>query len=179
MRTVPILVLLLMLSAARTAQAQSFELFGAAGPTLVDAGNSLAIGAGVTPTSTWSFRFNVERTHLSTRINRYENGFATFRGGTLLLGSAEAQFVPLGRHRAGPYGLAGIAAGEWRANVNDLFPGPANTYNVRTVFAGGGIQIPFRERLAFFGDVRWMIGADENEGLVAVAPIRAGLTFRF
>lgn len=45
-----------------------------------------------------------------------------FRGGTLLLGTAELRFAPLGRRRWGPFALAGVAAGQSRRNVNEISP---------------------------------------------------------
>ena len=85
----------------------------------------------------------------------------------------------LGRDRAGPYALAGMAAGVSRPNVNDLFPSRITT-EVRGPFFGGGIQVPLRNRVTLFADVRMMlvIGKEADE-LFAVAPIRAGIAWRF
>jgi hypothetical protein len=63
---------------------------------------------------------------------------SAFRGGTLTVGAAELRIAPLGRNHVGPYGLAGVAAGQSRPNVNETFPDPAKN-NARLVFFGGWI----------------------------------------
>jgi hypothetical protein len=82
-----------------------------------------------------------------------------------------------GRNRVGPYGLAGFAAGVSRLNVNDLFPDRV-TNDVRAIFFGGGIQVPFNERLSLIADGRMIIGGEAGE-LLAVAPIRVGVMWHF
>ena len=71
----------------------------------------------------------------------------------------------------------GFAAGVSRPNVNELFPDPV-TNNVRAIFFGGGIHVPLKERVSLFADARMMVGAEAGE-LLAVAPIRAGVAWRF
>lgn len=168
----------MLLTAVSAANAQSLELRGSAGPTITDTGHSLSAGAGFSPTSRFTLGFNFERTHVSSRTSQRGGTFSSFRGGTLLLGSAEARLAPFGRDRLGPYGLAGFAAGVSRPNVNALFPTRV-TNQVRVLFAGGGLQVPLNERLTLFGDARMMFGAEGVEGIVAVAPLRAGLAWRF
>jgi hypothetical protein len=173
------LVLSLVLFLPGLANAQSLEVYGAAGPTLKDAGNSVAIGAGFSPHSRITLLFNFERTHLSTRISTDDHGVTSrFRGGTLLLGSAELRIVPFGRHRLGPYGFVGLAKGVSRPNVNADFPNRI-TNDVTAGFAGGGLQIPLGEKVVLFGDVRMTLGAEGVEGIVAVVPLRAGIAIRF
>jgi hypothetical protein len=153
-------------------------LQGSAGPTVIDSGHSVAAGLGLTPTSRVGLLFEVERTHLSSRFDSDNRGsFSTFRGGTLMLATAQARVTLLGRDRVGPYALAGFAAGRSRPNVNDAFPDRV-TNTVRAVFFGGGIHIPLRERLSVFADARMMVG-DEAGEIVAAAPIRAGLAWHF
>jgi hypothetical protein len=101
-----------------------------------------------------------------------------FRGGTFLLGSAELRFAPRGRGRVGPFAVAGFAAGVSRPNVNEVFPTPV-TNGARAVFGGGGLLVPLAQRLNAFADVRMLIGAEGSEGIVAVAPVRAGVAWRF
>lgn len=101
-----------------------------------------------------------------------------FRGGTYLLGSAELRFAPRGRGRVGPFAVAGFAAGVSRSNVHEVFPTPA-TNGARAVFGGGGLLVPLGQRLTAFADVRMLIGAEGSEGIVAVAPVRAGVAWRF
>jgi hypothetical protein len=178
MRVIRGLVCLLFLTTPSIASAQSFVLHGSAGPTLVDSGYSLAGGVGYSPTSHLTVLFDVERTHLSSRLSSDgRGGFSGFRGGTLTLGSAQLRVAPFGRNRVGPYGLVGFAAGVSRPNVNEMFPNPV-TNDVRAIFFGGGIQVPIQERLSLFADGRMMIGAEAGESL-AVAPIRAGVAWRF
>jgi hypothetical protein len=151
---------------------------GSAGPTLIDGGYSLAGGVGYSPTSHLTALFDVERTHLSSRLrNDGRGGVAGFRGGTLTLGSAQLRVTPFGRDRVGPYGLVGFAAGVSRPNVNEMFPTPV-TNDVRAMFFGGGIHVPLKERVSLFADGRMMIGAEAGE-LLAIVPIRAGVAWRF
>jgi hypothetical protein len=78
----------------------------------------------------------------------------------------------------GPFALAGFAAGVSHPNVNDVFPTPV-TNAARAVFGGGGLQVPLDTRVAVFVDARMLIGAEGSEGIMAVAPVRAGVAWRF
>ena len=178
MRFVSVLASWLILAVPVLAQGQSFVVHGSAGPTLVDRGYSAAAGAGWAPWSHVTVSFNLERTHLSSRLSSDgRGGVAGFRGGTLTLGTAELQLSLLGRARVTPYVLAGYAAGVSRPNVTATFP--TNVSNdVRAVFAGGGIQVPLRPTLSVFADARMMIGEEAGE-LLAAAPLRAGLRWWF
>ena len=177
MRVIRSLVFLLLASPC-IASAQSFELQGSAGPTLVDAGYSLAGGIGFSPTSHLTVQFDAERTYLSSRLSSDgRGGVAGFRGGTLTLGSAQLRVTPLGRDRVGPYGLVGFSVGVSRPNVNEAFPDSV-TNDVRGIFFGGGIHVPVKERVSIFADGRMMVGSEAGE-LLAIAPIRAGVALRF
>ena len=179
MRSIQVLICGVLLAVSPpAARGQSFELYGSAGPTVTDTGHSVAAGVGVSPTSRLTLFANVERTHLSSQIRRETGSVSYFRGGTYLFGSAELRFAPLGRRRVGPFAVAGFAAGVSRPNVNEIFPTPV-TNRARAVFAGGGLLLPFGTRIAAFADARMLIGAEGNEGIVAVAPVRAGLAWRF
>lgn len=178
MRIIPGLVSLLFLVCPCIASGQSFSLQGSVGPTLVDTGHSLAAGIGFSPGSHVSILFDVERTHLSSRLRTDgRDGVAGFRGGALTLGSAQVHVALRGRDRIGPYGLAGFAAGVSRPHVNELFPDRV-TNDVRAIFFGGGIHVPLKARISLFADGRMMIGEEAGE-LLAVAPIRAGVAWRF
>ena len=178
MRVIRGLIFLLCVAIPCIARAQSFTVQGAAGATLVDSGYSLAGGIGYSPTSRLAVLFDVERTHLSSRVSSDgRGGFSSFRGGTLTLGSAQLRVTPFGRDRVGPYGLVGFAAGVSHPTVNEMFRNPV-TNDVRAIFFGGGIHVPLQERLSFFADGRMMIGAAAGE-LLAVAPIRAGIAWSF
>jgi hypothetical protein len=178
MRVISGLVFLTLLTTPWVARAQSFVLQGSAGPTLIDSGYSLAGGIGFSPTSHLTLLVDVERTHLSSQLRSDgRGGVAGFRGGTLTLGSAQLRVTAFNRNRVGPYGLVGFAAGVSRPNVNEMFP-DALTNDVRAAFFGGGIHVPLQERVSLFADGRMMIGAEAGE-LLAVAPIRAGVAWRF
>ena len=169
---------LLLAFCPSAARGQSFELYGSAGPTITDPGLSLAGGVGVSLTSRLSLFANIERTHLWSQIRRESDSTSYFRGGTILLGSAELRFAPRGRGRVGPFAVAGFAAGASQPTVNEVFPTPV-TNGARAVFGGGGLLVPFSQRLTVFADVRMLIGAEGSEGIVAVAPVRAGVAWRF
>jgi hypothetical protein len=173
------MALLLMMVPAVTG-AQTFELHGSAGPTMPDAGYSLAAGIGFTPTSRVTFVVDVERTHLSTQVETDARGsISTFRGGTVTLASAGLRVSLFGSDRVGPYAIAGLAAGVSRPNVTPTFPSRV-TNDVRAPFFGGGFRVPLNEHLDLFADGRMMlvVGTDADE-LFAVAPIRAGVSWRF
>jgi len=177
-RYILVLLFLVLLTSPMAANAQSFALYGAAGPTLTDTGNSLAVGAGVSPASLLSFVVAFERTHLASRVTRNDNVVSSFRGGTLLLGTVELRFAPFGRDRFGPYGVAGFAAGVSHPNVNESYPDRV-TNQARGVFAGGGVDVPLGERISLFGDFRMMLAAEGVEGLIGVGPLRVGIAWRF
>lgn len=170
--------LLLMVPAMTTAQ--TFELHGSAGPTLSDAGYSVAAGIGFSPTSRLTFLVDVERTHLSTQVETDPRGsITTFRGGTVTLGTAALRVSLFARDRIGPYAIAGFGAGVSKPHVTPTFPNRV-TNDVRAPFLGGGFQVPLNDRLTVFADGRMMlvIGTESDE-LLGVAPIRAGVSWRF
>jgi hypothetical protein len=74
--------------------------------------------------------------------------------------------------------VAGFAAGVSRPNVNEVFPTPV-TNGARAVFGGGGLLVPLGPRVTAFADVRMPIGAEGSEGIVALAPVRAGVAWHF
>jgi hypothetical protein len=172
-----VLALLLGLGLPAWSTAQSLELHASGGPTLIDRGFSVAGGVAWAPLSRLSLAGNLERTHLFTRVRRDDRSSSTFRGGTLTLGAVEVQLALFARNRVTPYVLAGFAAGRSRPNVNATFPNPV-TNDARAVFGGGGVHVPLRPNVGLFLDVRLLLGDEANE-LLAVAPVRAGLSVRF
>ena len=172
-------VLLSLLLLSRAANGQSLVVQGAAGPTLTDTGYSLAAGLGFTPASRLTVLFGVEQTHLFSRVTSDgRGGGSAFRGGTLTFGSAELRVALLGRDRPSPYVVGGYGQGVSRPNVNERFP-EAVSNSARVLFVGGGIQVPLRERINIFGDVRMTFGAEGNDGIIAFVPVRVGVAWRF
>ena len=179
MRGIPGLMLSVLLVSSH-ASGQSVVLQGSAGPTITDAGYSAAAGIGLSATSRLTVLFGVERAHLSSRFTTDSLGRLTsaLRGGTLTFGAAEVRATLLRRDRVSPYALGGFGAGVSRPHVNDRFPDRV-TNQARVLFAGGGLHVPFGERISVFGDVRMVFGAEGLEGIVAFAPVRAGVAWRF
>ncbi|MGE3513334.1 MAG: hypothetical protein AB7N65_31125, partial [Vicinamibacterales bacterium] len=152
MRIIPLMASLLLLACPLSAEAQSLVLQASAGPTLVDPGFSVAAGLGVAPFSRVDLLVEIERTYLATRSSSDgRGGGSSFRGGTGILATGLARVMPLGRTRIRPYGVAGFAAGYSRPTVNAQFPDPV-TNDVRALVVGGGILVPFRERVHLFAD---------------------------
>jgi len=173
-------VTLSLVFVASTASAQSIVVQGSAGPTVTDSGYSVAAGVGLAPTSRLTLLLGVERTHLSSRVTRDSQGRVTsaFRGGTVTFAAAELRATLRRRDRVSPYVLGGFGAGVSRPNVTEIFP-EAVTNDARVLFAGGGLHVPVRQQISVFGDVRMVFGAEGNEGIVAFAPVRAGVWWRF
>ncbi len=104
MRVIQVLTCAALLAVCPSAaRGQSFELYGSAGPTITDAGQSLAAGLGVSPTSRLTLFVNVERTHLLSQIRREAGLTSYFRGGTYLLGTCRFSVSRLGQNRAPVY----------------------------------------------------------------------------
>jgi hypothetical protein len=180
MRNVVCLTCLILLPVPGIAHAQPFGVHGSAGPTLRDAGYSVAAGVDFSPVPYLAFVFNAERTHVASRVSHDGDVTSRFRGATLTLGTVELRVKPLGYHRIGPYGLIGTGAGVARPNDDDQFPGEGTTGGVRAVFLGGGLHVPIRRRLNIFAEFRMMlVGEVEGEGLLGAGPLRAGLAWRF
>lgn len=178
-RVLPILLLLLILGSRNVAEAQTLAVHAAAGPTLVDAGYSFAAGMSYSPASRLTLLFQYDHTHINSRTTGDGRGSVTnFRGGTLHLGSAELRVIPFRRDRIGPYGLAGVALGLSRPNVNAVFPDRVNN-RAGGLVLGGGMHVPVNDRLSAFADVRMIVGAEGVEGIFGVAPVRAGVSWSF
>ena len=180
MRVVPIVMTMLFLIVPAIARAQTLDVHGSAGPTVNGVGYNVAAGVGFSPTSRLTFMVDIDRTHLSTQVETDARGtISTFRGGTVTLAIAALRVSFLGRDRVGPYAVAGFGAGVSKPNVTPTFPNRV-TNDVRAPFFGGGFRVPLNEHLDLFADGRMMlvVGTDADE-LFAVAPIRAGVSWRF
>ena len=181
MRSLSLVCLLsLLVPAGVRAQslASSVSVHGAAGPTVVDAGHHISAGAGYAVTPRVTLLLDVQRTHIPSRITRHEHGTSAFRGGTLTAVSGEARVSLFPSDRVTPYALAGLGGGISRPNVNATFPSRVKN-SAGFLFFGGGVVVPVRERLSIFGDVRMLAGAEGNDGMLAMIPVRVGVSWRF
>jgi hypothetical protein len=120
----------------------------------------------------------VDRTYRASQVRRdNRGGVFGYRGGTATLVEATVRLALFGPERIGPYALAGFAAGTSRSQVSALFPDRV-TNRVRAIAVGGGLHLPLGHRLSLFGEGRIIVGEEAQE-LFAVAPIRAGVAWRF
>jgi hypothetical protein len=178
MRVVYAVLMSFVVLSPAPAAGQTWEVQGSAGPTTTDPGHSVALGVGVSPTSRLTFLLTAERTHLTGGTGRDGDVFWRERGGTVYLGTAELRVTPWGRDRIGPFLLAGVSAGVSHPNVNAAFPTRVSN-DVRALAVGGGLLVPLRHDVAIVAEYRFIYGTDGVEGIVAVAPIRAGVSWRF
>lgn len=165
------------------AQTPSFSVQAGGGVTLVDQGHNLSAGVVFTPLSRLSLIASVERTHLDTRIEYDDTPFgrqisSRFRGGTMTAVSGALRLSLFPEGRLTPYVIAGAGRGTSRPNVNEHFPVPVEN-GVGFVLAGAGVTVPLGDHASLFSDVRFMFGAEGDEGILAVIPLRAGLSWRF
>jgi hypothetical protein len=181
------LICFLVLAPA-AAGGQTFFLQGAGGLNVLDTGHNLSyghdpgphlsLGAGVSPWRRVSFLIDVERTHRASQLQTDARGNVFgFRGGTATLAVPQVRFNVFDPDRVGPYGIVGVAAGVSRLNVTEEFPERVSN-DVRALALGGGLHVPLRERISLFVDGRILVGSEANE-IFALAPIRAGLAWRF
>ena len=169
--------------ATASAQTPSVSIHAAGGPTLVDTGHNLSAGLSFSPLSRVTFTLDAERTHLNSRITESEDPgghrvTSSFRGGTMnaVTGSVRVSLFPEGRLT--PYVLAGMGRGVSKPNVNEQFPTPV-TNDAVFGFAGAGLSIPAGRHLSLFADARLMVGGEGNDGTLVIAPLRAGVNWRF
>jgi opacity protein-like surface antigen len=165
---------------ASSASGQSIVLQGSAGPTITDSGYSVAAGIGFAPTSRLTVLLGVDRTHLISHFTTDSRGRVSspFRGGTVTFATAEVRATLLRRDRVSPYVLGGFGAGVSHPHINAVFPAGV-TNDARVLFVGGGLHVPLRAQISVFGDVRMVFGVEGDEGIVAFAPVRAGVAWRF
>jgi hypothetical protein len=163
----------------RSAQPDRFSVDLGVGSHLKDGGNLQSLSFGYTPWRALTLLVNVERDHVPTRRRSYPDGYSVTRGGTLTTVSGELRYtVPVGE-RVLSYGLVGRGAGRSHPNVSDIFPNRV-TRTADVLYVGGGVRVPLRPPLAVFVDAKFLIHVDrEGEGLGAMLPIRAGVTWRF
>ena len=155
---------------------------GAFGTHINGGGDSRALSIGVSPGERLEFLVSVERMHLPTEVNRYENGFSVSRRGTTTAITGEVRFTPFTFNRVRPYVLGGGGGGTARLNVNDFFPDPV-TRDAAVMFVGGGIRVPVTGHLSAYADFRCVLQIDSGEtgetGIFGFLPVRGGLAWRF
>jgi hypothetical protein len=184
MRRVWILAVVMLMAAGLGRADAQVSVQAGGGPTLIDTGYDLSAEVGVSPASRITFLGGIERTHLASQI---EFGAApggrqvvtsSFRGGTMTAatGTLRVSLFPSGRPT--PYALAGFGIGQSRPTVNERYP-DAVTNDARFLMVGAGMNLPLREHLSLFGDARMLFGAEGTEGILAIVPIRAGISWRF
>ena len=186
MRVIAILSSFLLLGVAARAEAQtpSVSVQAGGGLTLFDTGHNFSAGIAFSPLSRVTLMVEANRAHLNSRVTHTHEpggrlvGTSAFRGGTMTAVTGTLRLSLFEEGHWTPYVLAGVGKGISRPNVNEQFPTPV-TNDVEFALAGGGVSIPLREHLSLFGDARFMLGSSENNGLVAVAPVRVGVSWRF
>ena len=149
------------------------SLYASAGPTLMDAGNSLSAGVGFTPTPRLTVTVSVQRDHLNHRSDE----FFSFRGGTVTTVAGEARFNVAPGQRVSPYLFGGMGKGISRPNVVGPFESRL-TNSAGTIFAGAGLQIPIDHRFSVVADARFVLVA-ERDDIGGMWPVRLGLSYRF
>jgi len=181
----PLLLLLLSPEGATGQTADSagagfdrFSLQMGAGPLLHSGGHTVSAAFGFSPISRVDFVVNVDRSYLPFQRDTFSDGLSITRGGTLTSVSGEVRASVFPPHRVTPYGFAGIGGGVSRPTVNDTFPEPVEN-DLRVVYVGGGVRVPFRNGLSVFGDARAMLTLENGDGIFGVWPVRAGLGWRF
>jgi hypothetical protein len=158
--------------------ADHFSLQLAGGPTLKGGGNVLSAAFGYAPVSRLELLLNVERTHLPFEIRRYADGYGITRGGTMTFASGELRLALLPTDRVSPFVVVGAGGGVSRPTVNAEFPN-AVTNRLRVLYFGGGVRVPLPRGFSVWGDVRPMLALEHYDTVMAVWPVRAGVTWRF
>jgi hypothetical protein len=149
-----------------------------AGGPLISSGSVVSAAFGFSPTSRLRLLLNVERDRLPFESKNIDGGTSITRGGTLTFASGEVRVLILSATRVSPFAMVGAGAGAWRATVNETFPDPLED-DLRVFYFGGGVRIPLRRGFSLWGDVRGSLALTGDDGVTAVWPVRAGLSWRF
>ncbi len=157
---------------------ERFSVQAAAGPTLRGGGHALSASFGYAPASRLELIVSVERIHLPFEVTPLPRGVSTTRGGTMTFVSGELRVAFLPPERVWPFALAGVGAGVSRPTVNDQFPDVVKN-DLRVLYVGGGVRVALGGGVGVWGDARAMLALEGNDGVMAVWPVRAGLTWRF
>jgi hypothetical protein len=176
------LVITPQLAAAQTRDSgirlDRFTFQAAAGPLLQGGGHTLSAGVGFSPISRIDLLVNVERNLLPFERETFTDGYSITRGGELTAVTGEIRASLFPPHRASPFILAGVGGGTSRPTVNEFFPNEIE-HGLRVVYFGAGVRLPLRGGLSIFGDARVMLAVEDNDGILGMWPVRAGLAWRF
>ena len=162
----------------QTSTAARLSLQAAAGPTVIGGGHALSAALGFSPVSRLDLLVNVERVHLPFELERLAGGYSTTRGGTLTFVSGELRVALMAVDRVSPFLLVGAGGGSSHPNVNAQFPDRI-TNDLRVLFVGGGVRVPLRQRFNLVGDVRGLLALENDDGVIAILPVRLGVAWRF
>jgi hypothetical protein len=177
-----IAVLFVLLPRVATGQtsagADPFSVQLAGGRTVVGGGSVLSAAFGYSPASWLELLLNVERDHLPFQSKRYRGGYSVTRGGTMTFGSGELRFAMVPAHHVSPFALAGIGRGVSRPNVNAESPDRV-TNDLRVLYFGGGVRVRLRGGLSLLTDARATLALEDDDTVIGVWPVRAGVAWRF
>ena len=164
---------------APVAPTPRFSLEGAAGPQVYYRGSMQSIAFGFAPTRSLTLLVSAERSHVADEIERYEDGYASERGGTEQFVSVGLRYAFFPRKRVSPYVLGGTGRGISRPNVNEFFPDKKER-GIQVLYYGGGVRIPIRPRLDAYVDARLIMAVEARSDYFGVRlPVRAGVAWRF
>ena len=164
-------------ASAQTAAAgnsdKRISVYASAGPTMVDAGNSLSAGVGFTPTPRLTLSASVQRDHLNYRSEE----FFSFRGGTVTTVAGDVRFNVAPGQRVSPYIFGGMGWGISRPNTAGQFTSYVSN-RAQTAFAGAGLEIAVAPRVSIVGDARFVLVAEQTD-IGGMIPVRVGVAYRF
>lgn len=176
----PLLLLITpAIAAGQTASPPSRWSVNASGGTTLNGGGYDVAGAvGFAPASRVELLVNVERIHLPFEREEFTDGYGLTRGGTLTFVSGEVRLALFPPDRVSPFLMAGAGGGISRPNVNADFPTVVRN-NLRLAYVGGGVRVPLARGLGLIADVRGMLAIEDNDGVLGLLPVRAGISWRF
>lgn len=155
------------------------SLEGAAALQVHYHGSTQSIALGLAPGRSLTLLLSAERSYVADRIERYEDGYSSERGGTEHFFSAGVRYAFLPARRVSPYALGGIGRGISRPTVNEYFP-DTKKRDIQMLYYGGGVRVAVRPRLDAFVDARLIMAVEARSDYFAVRlPVRAGLAWRF
>ena len=166
-------------ASAQTSPSPSRWSVNAAGGTTLNGGGTVVSGSvGMAPVSRLELLVGVERIHLPFEREEFSDGYSVTRGGTLTFVSGEARLSLFPPGRVSPFLVAGAGGGISRPNVNADFPDEIRN-NLRVVYAGGGVRLPIGRAVSLTAEARGMLAVEDNDGVLGILPVRAGLSWRF